>query len=212
MMVMVWLLCLLLWGPVPRGVEGLDAGRLECASSSSDLFFFPAGVFADRARTGDFDHDAGLRRWYSKPLRAMAEPSLSCKQPRGEVYRFLWLRSRARPVSVRVADRGDGATLSAVELDVYGKARRVERELSPTEWAEVVTGVGRVEFWQMRTEDDDRGLDGAQWILEGRKRSRYHVVDRWSPDSGAYRELCLSLLKLAGMLPAPRADGTSAIY
>ena len=27
-------------------------------------------------------------------------------------------------------------------------------------------------------------LDGAQWILEGVRNGKYHVVDRWSPEKG----------------------------
>lgn len=52
-------------------------------------------------------------------------------------------------------------------------------------------------YWQLRPEIDDSGLDGAQWILEGVKEGRYHVVDRWTPQIGDFREACLYLLKLS---------------
>lgn len=43
------------------------------------------------------------------------------------------------------------------------------------------------------------GNDGAEWILEGVNGGRYHVVDRWTPGAGAYREACLYLLKISDL-------------
>lgn len=40
------------------------------------------------------------------------------------------------------------------------------------------------------------GDDGAQWIVEGVRSKRYHVIDRWSPKDN-YRLACLYLLKLS---------------
>jgi hypothetical protein len=49
-----------------------------------------------------------------------------------------------------------------------------------------------------------RGFDGAQWILEGVKDQKYHVVDRWTPRDGAFREACLYLLKLSQIGISPK--------
>jgi hypothetical protein len=55
-------------------------------------------------------------------------------------------------------------------------------------------------YWQLATQDDSMdGNDGARWILEGVKGGRYHIVDRWTPQNGSYRELCLYALKLSGL-------------
>ena len=35
------------------------------------------------------------------------------------------------------------------------------------------------------------------------KSGRYHVVDRWSPEQGAYRETALWLLRRAGLRIRP---------
>lgn len=43
------------------------------------------------------------------------------------------------------------------------------------------------------------GLDGAGWLLEGVKQDQYHVVHRQSPAEGAYRELCIYLLRVSGV-------------
>jgi hypothetical protein len=45
----------------------------------------------------------------------------------------------------------------------------------------------------------DLGLDGAQWVIEGRRVDAYHVVDRWSPRGGPYRDAGLAFLQLAGL-------------
>jgi hypothetical protein len=144
MPVVIWLVLL--------ATAGLPVDRPQCQDASSDQFFFPDGSLG--------------RRWYSQHLRAMSEPSLSCGRPKGEVYRFLWLRTWGRPVAVRVEAAPGDLFVAAVELDgAAGRPGKVSRR------------------------------------VEGRKGSEYHVVDRWSPKNGAYRDLCLTLLKLAGLLP-----------
>jgi hypothetical protein len=44
---------------------------------------------------------------------------------------------------------------------------------------------------------EERIRDGAEWILEGARDGRYHVVARLSPQDGTYREACLYLLNLS---------------
>ena len=102
---------------------------------------------------------------------------------------------------------GKATTITAIELDGSGGyrpgkvARHVERQLTSVEWTQVSDGLAKIGFWKMPVREGRGGNDGAQWILEGRKGSKYHVVDRWTPQSGAFRELCVSLLKLSDMLP-----------
>src|SRR3954464_6678501 len=122
---------------VPVAAE-IPSARPDCARPSADQFFFPGGVL--RERTEQFDADQILRAWYSKHLRAMSEPSLSCKPTAAEAYRFLWLRTWGAPIAIRVARNGDDATLSAVILDGSGGyepaavSRRIRRKMSAEEW------------------------------------------------------------------------------
>jgi hypothetical protein len=47
------------------------------------------------------------------------------------------------------------------------------------------------------------GADGAQWLLEARRGSEYHAVDRWSPHADPYipfRKACEWLLKRSGLV------------
>lgn len=211
------LIFLLMWGPVVPPMTGnTPTNRPECGDASSDQFFFPEGSIGERAAR--FDEDQFVRHWYSQHLRAMSEPSLSCKEPAGEVYRFLWLRTWGRPTTVRIEVLKGGATISAIELDGAGGyepgkvSRRFERKLTEGEWTQVAEGLRGIDFWTAPTRVRNNGLDGAQWIMEGRKGSQYHVVDRWSPKSGAYRDFCLSLLKFGGLSPGQGTGKRDAIY
>jgi hypothetical protein len=137
----------------------------------------------------------------------MSEPSLSCQQPPGDVYRFLWLRTWGAPIAVRIERTADIATLTAVQLDGSGGyhpgqvARNVQRTLTSTEWTAIKQALSAAAFWTMPSRFTEEKHDGARWIVEGRSGARYHLTDRWSPETGAYRELCLLLVRLAGLMP-----------
>jgi hypothetical protein len=73
-------------------------------------------------------------------------------------------------------------------------------ELDLARWCTFMAKLERANFWNEPLDKDyDSGNDGAQWILEGVREGRYHVVDRWSPRSGEFREACIYLLELAGV-------------
>lgn len=38
-------------------------------------------------------------------------------------------------------------------------------------------------FWDLPSNNPREGADGSQWIIEGVRNGRHHVVDRWSPPS-----------------------------
>jgi hypothetical protein len=110
------------------------------------------------------------------------------------------------------------ATISAVELDGAGGyepgvvRRRTQRPLTEVEWKAVSDGLAGLNFWRMPTEVLEFGRDGSQWVLEGRKGERYHVVDRWSPETGAYHEFCLELLRLSGFLDPSGTGKREGVY
>lgn len=180
--------------------------RLACPSLDAGDYYFPKGIL-DPHRP---KIDEMIRNWYSKHLRAMQEPSLSCGERTVEfTYRFLWLRTFHHPISVRIEKEGSSVTLSAVELDGAGGyapggiAKRVHRALSSAEQEKLLTKLNRIGFWEMRTNQNQFGPEGAQWVLEGAANGQYHLVDRWSPGFGAYHEVCLLFLELAGLAVPP---------
>jgi hypothetical protein len=163
--------------------------------------YFPKDIFAG----GWKDADNFMNDWYGKHLEAMGEKSLlDVSGGETEIYRFLWLRSFHHPVFVRVERSRNQVRLSTAESDGaggYGPGktfRRSSRNLDQTEWCEFLKLLRQADYWNLPTDRRENGLDGAQWILEGVRENRYHLVDRWSPEAGEYREACVYLLRLSG--------------
>lgn len=167
----------------------------------SDTSYFPPKALSHDEWSDEFKSD-----WYSRHLRAMNEEVLYSSDDRWlESYRFLWLRTFHHPVAVRLWKRGGERFIVVKELNGAGGYEPGEiivnhtRKLTAAEWDEFARHLDDTCYWQLPTEDDALGTDGSQWILEGFKVNRYHVVDRWTPESGSYRELCLYLLQLSGL-------------
>jgi hypothetical protein len=141
--------------------------------------------------------------WYSKHLTALQEPSLyAMRTERGtEVYRFLWLRTFHHPVAVRVVCKEDGDTIvckTCAGAGGYEPGRLIlnrSAPFSPQQKTQLKTLLESSGFWELPSKDTSLGLDGSQWIVEAVKDGRYHIVDRWSPQSGAVRDLGLFLIQ-----------------
>ncbi len=179
--------------------------RPACPRSCASDYYFPSSALDPAsAKLDEF-----LRQWYSKHLRAMSEASLSCGvEGNATTYRFTWLRTFHHPIAVRVTNSTGGMTLVAVELSGAGGyapssvKNRVEKSLAPEQWAELLNAIEAAGFWSEAAKDPyPEGVDGAQWVVEGERNGKYHVVDRWSPKHGADRDLGTLFLKFAGLLP-----------
>ena len=102
---------------------------------------------------------------------------------------------------------GSGSRLIAVELtgsggyDPGGIARRAERILAQSEWQGLSALLAKLRFWSLPSRlAKPLGADGSQWIIEGiRHNSQYHVVDRWTPEEGTFRDAGLLFLTLSGV-------------
>ncbi|MBK5295920.1 MAG: hypothetical protein JJE40_02110 [Vicinamibacteria bacterium] len=194
------------WGPPPEESQGRrDANltrpaRANCPEDAAEYFFAPGTFNLD---------DAFQREWYGSQLNAMRQKSMSCGRQDGDsIYRFTWLRSFHQPMVVQVSRTGEEVRITGVELDGKGGyepgavVTTVNRRLSVRQWTTLTSGLARAAFWGMRTEGKSEGEDGARWILEARHGNSYHVVNRWSPREGPFREACLRFLRLAGLMPA----------
>jgi hypothetical protein len=77
-------------------------------------------------------------------------------------------------------------------------------KLSNIEWKEFENLIYKNEFWTMQTIIDNHGVDGTIYYLEGcrpqaitcNKRTN-HLVERWSPDPGGFKEICDKMIYLA---------------
>lgn len=171
--------------------------------------FFPAGAFSDKPDVHEM-----TAAWYSRHLTAMEEPSLlkrAAERKEAEIYRFIWLRSFHPPYVFRLEVRADGTGTLVVKnasgSGGYDPGRLVLSKtlaLDARKARQFTSALGQLNFWQLATRDPARsGHDGAQWILEGVKGGRYHVVDRWSPEEGPFRKLMLDLVALASVKVRP---------
>ena len=75
--------------------------------------------------------------------------------------------------------------------------------LSPEQWEGLSAFISKARLWELPTRDGPAGLDGEQLIVEGVRRGEYHVVDRWSPETGDFRRLCRHMVDLAGLDVGP---------
>ena len=189
-------------------------------------FTVPAGAGIPARPCGDsLAYFAGTaithcEAWYGKHLTALQEPVLcqSSLEEAKEIYRLTWLPSFHPSVVVRIDSDTAGLHLTAkVESGAGGYepghlARDTVFMLTETQAREFADLLSAADFWRSPTvppPDRAMGLDGAQWVLEGIANSRYHVVDRWSPEAGGpdarFRALCEWLLARSGFV-------TAAIY
>jgi len=149
--------------------------------------------------------------WYLKVLTAMHESRLAAPSDGTpwERYRFLWLRTRHRPVAVR-AERQDAVLRLAVRVlngksgyDPGTQERSDERALQPAQWNFLQRSLAAARFWSLPMEGNHQGLNGAEWVLEGVRPGEHRLVHRWSPRSDTedamFRAACLAMLELAGL-------------
>jgi hypothetical protein len=180
-----------------------DVRRVACSRPRGASFYFPTGIFFRETPSG-WDVDGSDRRGFSEHLRALAEPSLSCGKRASRDYRFLWIGSFAEPVMIRVTVPTDRDQAASVLLDGvgYDAARLTQRRLSAlsvVDQRRLMAAFSRSDFWNMSSPSDGPAPDGSTWVIEGRSGAVYHVVSRWSPRPGPFRDLGLLFMELAGL-------------
>jgi hypothetical protein len=185
---------------------------LETLGAQAQEFYFPKGTFSD-----DPGWDLFTAVWYSTHLKALNEPSLLhlSSKPSYESYRFVWLRTFRHPVTVRLDITVDGigelTTKVSDGLGGYMPGEIIEnfsRRLTRERTSLFLAGVEKNKFWELPSYDNSGplGLDGSQWIIEGVKDGKYHVVDQWTPKTGPIRELGLELALGLAELKIPKHE------
>jgi len=175
--------------------------------SSGQTEFFSPQALSESTWSARF-----FKGWYSGKLEAMNELPLSALENEDESYRFLWLRTFHKPVAIHVWRAGARYFIVVKRLngrsgydwgrfDLYWS-----HSLSENEWDAFMMHLEHAQYWLMPTEEERILTDGAQWIMEGYREGRYHVVDRGSPDSGAYHDACMYLLRHSGLLAETPAN------
>ena len=167
------------------------------ASGTATNYFPTSALDQNSAQSDTFRND-----WYSRHLRAMSEPILKPSDGTRS-YRFTWLRTFHHPVAVRVVATGNRAELFATELNGAGgydpgRVLRTKRlKLTSDQFKKLEGLVQQNNFWSLAAGEESMGLDGSEWILEG-VTDKYHVVHRWTPQSGGVRVIGEEFLSLTG--------------
>ena len=191
---------------LPASSEPSEIHRAACKQPNGDEFFFPVGVLIPSQNGPSLDDF--VRRWFSKSLQRMGEPSLTCEAPSADTYRLLMLPTWGAPVGVRVTLLSTTADVVVKRLSGNGGydpgtlLAAKTSSLSVDDAARFRNTVADSAFWSIPTNDLDNLLrvrDGTEWVMEGRSGNRYHVAFRGSPGAGKFREFCLLLLRLTGV-------------
>lgn len=152
-------------------------------------------------------------------LEAMGEEPLSQRNA-DRAYRFLWLRTWARPVMVHIERTRGGVALEAKETD--GSSESVPgtlsettlRALPPGTWERLERAMDRSGFWTIDpaardvNREDLVVADGACWIVQGVRAREERTValhtehvlrGNSSEENAALRDAALWMLELAGV-------------
>jgi hypothetical protein len=172
--------------------------------------YFPQGVLEDNAQGDSFRSN-----WYSKHLIALEEPSFlqKSKDSSAESYRFVWLRTFHHPIIVRIDVQANGSAELTTKVSNgaggYEPGKLVEntsRPLTQRQTDKFLATIQRLQFWELPTHETPEtvGCDGSQWIIEGIKDGKYHVVDRWTPTKGAVHDLGLTFVFGLAQMKIPK--------
>ena len=123
------------------------------------------------------------------------------------IYRLWWLPAHYRPLSVHMHVMPNGSGQIRAKVGAFGRGGTMpakimqawEIQLSSANIQAFFSLLHACDFWQQPTQETGVGLDGSHWVLEGYHHGHYHVVDRWQPQAGPFREACLLLMKLVGL-------------
>jgi hypothetical protein len=169
--------------------------------------YFPTRIFgSNRAWTA---------KWYSWILRSMGEAPLSESGAlaSNEVYRLLVLPSFRPPFVVRLTFTPDGTGELVTKLgrtDGCGQpsVKSNTREVPHREIDLFVQKLRDANYWSIPSQEvvdpDPRKrsvvMDGTDWVLEGAKGGKYHLVARSSLDPREFADLLDMLMRTIGKL------------
>lgn len=197
---LLWVVSAILPVLVLLAAAETDQPRSATSACSGDQYYFPAGTFPAAYPASDVQR----RRWYSSYLARLHEPSLSCEKGLEETYRLTWLHTFAHPVVIRISRQDSQVKVDAFQLSGSGWGDpgpvlyQTHKRLSMMEWELLQARLRDSTFWSLPTSGNMYGVHGEQWILEGRRNGAYHIVDRWTPAAGPYRDLGVFIFDLAG--------------
>jgi hypothetical protein len=200
------------------------ASVLCCAVA---LAFAEDSYFPIKMKPGDEGVTTFESQWYGKSLQQMKEPRLPdfARDANAEVYRLMILPTWGNSIVVRIRRHEKLYSLSARRLDGQagydpGKlAEAKDFDLSEDDSNALEALLQNLHFFGMPANDDVRGFDGDEWILEGVSQGKYHLVQRWcatfyNPEKRrltAFLALCKFLMDKSTLSERPKNKGHKLI-
>jgi hypothetical protein len=126
-------------------------------------------------------------------------PALLRRNPADEAYWFKWTSAVSGAATIRVARIGNEAIATWLyRSSHFGKGRCQSARLGLSDWARLEDSVVAASFWMLDESGGLHGLDGADWLIAGRRRQDFHLIKRCSP-KGALYDLGRLLFDLTGL-------------
>jgi hypothetical protein len=175
---------------------------VETKNASLFLNYFPPGTFTSRAANFQV-------AWYSSDMYRLGEMPLWPPSSENEkIFRFTYLGAFTGPKAVTLTVLPDGSgkvKMTMVhQLPERGKGEQLAA-VPADRVSDFLQHLDRAHFWEIPTESQHRGFDGAEWIMEGVQDGRYHIAVRWcpnlyehSPEDAAFAKAGRFLFQLAG--------------
>jgi hypothetical protein len=185
-----------------KAVAALSLKTVEDKNASLFVSYFSPGTFTSRA--ANF-----MTCWYSSAMHQLGETPLWPPSSDNEkTYRFTYLGAftGTKAVALTVLPDGKGQIKMTSLQNSHDKAKSEQTlTVSNDRVSEFLTKLDQAHFWEMPTESQHRGFDGAEWIMEGVQSGTYHIAVRWCPDSykpspqdAAFAAAARFLLQLSG--------------
>jgi len=144
---------------------------------------------------------ANFVSWFSRDLYALEEKPLWPPSPESkQTYRVTVFPTFTVPKSVTLTLMPDGTgevRFRATDRGRYHLATNTTLSISSQQVTDFANTLNRVRFWEQPTNATQAGynFDGAEFILEGVRDGRYHIVVRWCPGNSAFGEAVRGLLR-----------------
>lgn len=185
-----------------KAVAEVSLKIVETKNAALFVNYFPPGTFT--SRSGNFQV-----AWYSSDMYQLGEKPLWPPSAENDnTFRFTYLGAFTGPKAVimTVLPDGSGKVKMAIVREPPEQVKGDQLSTVPeVRVSDFLKHLDRAHFWEMPTESQHRGFDGAEWILEGVHDGKYHIVVRWcpnlyehSPEEAAFAEAARFLFQLAG--------------
>ncbi len=179
-----------------KGIAQICLKQLETNNASLFLDYFPPQTFTSPAASFQ-------TYWYSRDLFALGQRPLWPPSPSATVFRFTYLGAFTGPKCVMLTVLPDGSgTVSMKALNPSHDQLSIDesKAASAEQVSRFFDALKKANYWNAAAEVPSRGLDGAEWIIEGVRDGQYRIVLRWCPGVESHAPETLAFADAARLL------------